>query len=94
MVGAWAAALVSVAAALRLAVKAAGTAVRAALSDELRRLWSELESQDQHYHEEMSELRDELRSLAREFRPNGGASVRDQLNRLETMLEAHVAGAR
>ena len=92
MAGAWAAALVSIAGALRLAVKAGGAAVRAAVADELRKLWSELESQDQHYHEEIVELRDEVRSLSREFRPNGGASVRDQLDRLELMLQAHVAG--
>ena len=94
MAGAWAAALVSIAGALRLAVKAAAAAVRAAVGDELRKLWSELESQDEHYHEEIAELRTAVRALTAEFRPNGGASVRDQLNRLEAMLEAHVAGAR
>jgi len=94
MVGAWAAAIVSTAAALRIALALGAKAIRAALSDELRKVWRELEEQDTYFHDEVRELRAELRELSAEFRPNGGASLRDQLNRLELMMLEHVGDPR
>ena len=90
MIGGWAAALVSTGAAIRLAIKFGGKAIRAAVGDELRKLWRELEEQDAYFHNELRELRVELRAVAAELRPNGGASLRDQLDRLETMMIEHI----
>jgi hypothetical protein len=91
MIGGWAAAMLSTAAAIRLAVKFGARAIRAALGEELRKLWRELEEQDTHFHDEIRELRSELRAVAAELRPNGGSSLRDQLNRVETMMIDHIS---
>lgn len=90
MVGGWAAAILSTAAAIRLGIKFGAKAIRAALGDELRKLWRELEDQDSYFHDEIRELRSELACVAAEMKPNGGASLRDQLNRVEQMMIEHI----
>lgn len=90
MIGGWAAAILSTAAAIRLGIKFGAKAIRAALADELRKLWRELEDQDSYFHDEIRELRAELAHVAAEMKPNGGASLRDQLNRLEQMMIEHI----
>jgi hypothetical protein len=90
MVGGWAAAILSTAAAIRLGIKFGAKAIRAALGDELRKLWRELDDQDRYFHDEIRELRADLASVAQELRPNGGASLRDQLGRVEQMMVEHI----
>jgi hypothetical protein len=90
MIGGWAAAILSTAAAIRLGIKFGAKAIRAAVADEMRKLWRELEEQDAYFHDAIRELRGELRAVAAELRPNGGASLRDQLNRVEAMMIEHI----
>jgi hypothetical protein len=92
MAGAWAGAILAVAALLRLSVKLGVRAVRAAVKEELGRLWKELDSQDDYFHGELLQLREEVRSLRAEFRPNGGGSLRDSVDRLERMVTDLAAG--
>jgi len=92
MVGAWSGAVLAVAGLLRLSVKLGVRAVRGAVKEELGRLWKELDSQDDYFHGELSELRAEVRSLRAEFRPNGGGSLRDSVDRLERMVADLAAG--
>lgn len=92
MVGAWSGAVLAVAALLRLFVKLGVRAVRAAVKEELGSLWRELESQDDYFHGALYELRSEVHALRSEFRPNGGGSLRDSVDRLERAVSDLAAG--
>jgi hypothetical protein len=86
MLGAWAGALIATAGASRLLVVGFTKLVRASLADEMKKVWLELREQDDWFHEQVRELREGLASISKELRPNGGASLRDTVDRLERMM--------
>ena len=90
MVGIWAGAVVATAAAARLLVTAFTKAVKATVGDEFRKVWRELADQDEWFHAELREVRSGLDEVREQFRPNGGGSLRDSIDRLELMLREHV----
>ena len=90
MVGAWAGAVIATVGAGRLLVVAFTKAVRATVGDEFRKVWSELSDQDEWFHAELREVRQGLDEVREQFRPNGGSSLRDSVDRLEAMLRDHV----
>ena len=90
MVGAWAGAIIAAAGAGRLLVTAFVKAVRATVGDEFRKVWSELSDQDEWFHQELREVQQGLNEVREQFRPNGGSSLRDSIDRLEMMLRDHV----
>lgn len=90
MVGAWAGAVIATAGAGRLLVAAFAKAVRATVGDEFRKVWAELADQDEWFHSELREVRSAVDEVREQFRPNGGSSLRDSVDRLEQMLREHV----
>jgi len=86
MVGAWAAAILSVAAAGKLISAGFVKLVKASIADEMRKVWKELNEQDDWFHEQVSGLKGHLDRICKELRPNGGSSLRDTVDRLELML--------
>ena len=90
MVGAWAGAIIATAGAGRLLVAAFVKAVRATVGDEFRKVWSELSDQDEWFHQELREVKDGLNEVREQFRPNGGSSLRDSVDRLERMMREHL----
>lgn len=90
MVGAWAGAVIATVGAGRLLVAAFVRAVGAAVSDEFRKVWSELSDQDEWFHQELREVRQAVTEVSEQLRPNGGGSLRDSIDRLELMLREHV----
>ena len=90
MIGAWAGAVIATVGAGRLLVTAFTKAVRATVGDEFRKVWSELADQDEWFHAELREVRSGLDEVWEQFRPNGGGSLRDSIDRLELMLREHV----
>lgn len=90
MVGAWAGAVIATVGAGRLLVAAFTKAVRATVGDEFRKVWSELADQDEWFHAELREVRSAVTEMREQFRPNGGGSLRDSVDRLEQMLREHV----
>ena len=79
MVGAWAAAIVSVVAAANLMYKAFMRAVRGAVTDEFDRVWREFDEQDKWQQMKFSELQKQI------------ALLHDQVVRLERVLSDRVA---
>jgi len=90
MVGMWAGAVLATVGVVRLLVTAFTKAVRATVGDEFRKVWSELADQDEWFHAELREVRSGLDEVREQFRPNGGGSLRDSIDRLELMLREHV----
>jgi len=90
MIGVWAGAIVATAAAARLIATAFTKAVSVTVADEFRKVWRELSDQDEWFHAELREVRQGLDEVREQFRPNGGSSLRDSVDRLERMLKAHV----
>lgn len=90
MVGVWAGAILAAVGVGRLAVTAFTKAVRATVGDEFRKVWSELADQDEWFHSELREVKDAVGEVREQFRPNGGGSLRDSIDRLEKMLRDHV----
>ena len=90
MVGAWAGAVIATVGAGRLLVAAFVRAVRATVGDEFRKVWRELADQDEWFHAELREVRAAVDEVREQFRPNGGSSLRDSVDRLEQMLREHV----
>jgi len=90
MLGVWAGAVVATAAAARLLITAFTRAVKAAVGDEFRKVWRELADQDEWFHAELREVKAGLDEVREQFRPNGGSSLRDSVDRLEAMLRDHV----
>ena len=92
MVGVWAGAILGVAAVGRLAVSAFTKAVRATVGDEFRKVWGELNDQDEWFHAELREVKAGLNEVREQFRPNGGSSLRDSVDRLERMMQEYLGG--
>ncbi len=90
MVGAWAGAVIATVGAGRLLVAAFTKAVRATVGDEFRKVWRELADQDEWFHSELREVKAAVTEVSEQFRPNGGGSLRDSVDRLEKMLREHV----
>ena len=90
MVGMWAGAVLATVGVVRLLVTAFTKAVSVTVADEFRKVWSELADQDEWFHAELREVRSGLDEVREQFRPNGGSSLRDSVDRLERMLKAHV----
>jgi membrane protein involved in colicin uptake len=78
MFGAWAAAIMSVAGAGRLVFKAFIKATRAAVSEEFKRVWKELDESDRWHEERFAKFERALDDL------------RQQIARLETMMKQYV----
>ena len=78
MWGAWAAALVSLAAAGKLFLNAFVKATKAAVSEEFRKIWRELDDSEKWHHERFSKFEAALEAL------------RQQVERLERMMQEHV----
>ena len=89
-VGVWAGAILATAGVVRLAVRGFSKAVSLAVADEFRKVWRELNDQDEWFHQELREVRAAVDEVREQFRPNGGSSLRDSVGRLERMLKAHV----
>ena len=53
-------------------------------------MWRELADQDEWFHTELRDLRAAVSDVQEQFRPNGGGSLRDSIDRLEKMLRDHV----
>lgn len=83
MVGGWAAAILGVAGVVRLGITLFVKAVRAALDETLGSLRGDLESMEDWWVERLEKIEDRLDGIDRELRPNGGASLRDTVDRLE-----------
>jgi len=79
MVGAWAAAIVSVVAAANVMYKAFMKAVRRAVTDEFDRVWREFDEQDKWQQAKFCELQKQI------------ALLHDQVVRLERVLSDRVA---
>lgn len=90
MVGVWAGTIIAVAGVVRLAITGFTKAVRVTVGDEFRKVWSELADQDEWFHTELRDLRTAVSDVQEQFRPNGGGSLRDSIDRLEKMLRDHV----
>ena len=82
MWGAWAAALVSLAAAGKLFLNAFVKATKAAVSEEFRKIWRELDDSEKWHHERFSKFEAALEAL------------REQVQRLEKMMQEHVQSGR
>ena len=78
MWGAWAAALVSLAAAGKLFLNAFVKATKAAVSEEFRKIWRELDDSEKWHHERFSKFEAALEAL------------REQVQRLEKMMQQHI----
>lgn len=79
MFGAWAAAIISLAAAGKLFLNAFVKATRAAVSEEFKRIWRELDESDRWHEERFAKFEAALDAL------------KEQVDRLEKMMQAHVA---
>jgi hypothetical protein len=79
MFGAWAAAIISLAAAGKLFLNAFVRATRSAVSEEFRRIWRELDESDRWHQERFSKFEAALDAL------------KEQVARLEQMMQAHVS---
>ena len=82
MWGAWAAAFVSLAAAGKLFLNAFVKATKAAVSEEFRKIWRELDESEKWHHERFSQFEAALEAL------------REQVQRLEKMMQEHVQSGR
>lgn len=83
MVAAWAGAILAVAGVVRLAVGLFVKAVHAALAEQVGGMRDSLESLEDWWVDRLEQIEDRLDRIDRELRPNGGASLRDTVDRLE-----------
>jgi hypothetical protein len=81
MVGAWAAALISVAAAGKLFLNAFIRATKAAVSEEFRRVWRELDESDRWHQERFAKFEAAIEQL------------QEQVKRLEALMQDHIRKA-
>jgi hypothetical protein len=79
MVAAWAAAIMTIAAAAKLFLNAFVKATKAAVSDEFRRVWREMDESDRWHQERFAKFEAALDEL------------RKQISRLELMMQQHVS---
>lgn len=82
-IGGWAAAILGVAGVVRLAVSLFVKAVEAALETTLESIRGDLDDLEEWWVERLATIEDRLNGIDRELRPNGGASLRDSVDRLE-----------
>jgi hypothetical protein len=78
MAGAWAAAVLSLAAASKLLLNAFVKATRAAVNEEFRKVWRDMDESDRWHQERFSKFEEALEAL------------RYQVQRLEQMMREHV----
>jgi len=78
MVGMWAAAVVSVAAAGKILLIAFTKATRAVVNEEFRKVWRDLDESDRWHQERFSKFERALEAL------------REQVERLERLMQEHV----
>lgn len=78
MVAAWAAAIMTIAAAGKLFLNAFVRATKAAVSDEFRRVWLEMDESDRWHSERFSKFEAALEAL------------KHQVDRLEVMMREHM----
>jgi len=78
MVGMWAAAVVSVAAAGKIFLIAFTKATRAVVNEEFRKVWRDLDESDRWHQERFSKFEEALEAL------------REQVERLERLMQEHV----
>lgn len=83
MVGVWAGAILAVAGVVRLGISLFVRAVEAALDATLESIRLDLESMEDWWVDRLEKIEDRLDGIDRELRPNGGASLRDTVDRLE-----------
>ena len=78
MVGAWAAAIIATAGAGKLFLNAFVKATKAAVSEEFRKIWRDLDESDRWHQERFAAFKRALEEL------------RHQVQRLEQMMRAHM----
>jgi TolA-binding protein len=78
MVAAWAAAIMTIAAAGKLFLNAFVKATKAAVSDEFRRVWREMDESDRWHQERFGKFEEQLRHL------------QEQVSRLERLIQQFV----
>ena len=78
MVGAWAAAIIAIAGAAKLFLNAFVKATQAAVSEEFRKIWRDLDESDRWHQERFAAFERALDEL------------RQQVQRLEQMMQAHM----
>jgi len=83
MVGGWATAIAATIGAGHLIVRLFVKAVRAALFEQTQGFKDDLETLEEWWVERLEQIEDRLDRIDRELRPNGGASLRDTVDRLE-----------
>lgn len=88
MIGGWAAAILGIAAVIRLGISLFVKAVQAALDDTLSAIRGDLDDLEDWWVERLRSIEDRLNGIDRELRPNGGASLRDTVDRLETWVKS------
>lgn len=78
MIGAWAAALMTIVAASKLFLNAFVKATKAAVSEEFRRVWREMDESDRWHQERFSKFEEQLRHL------------QEHIARLERLIQQYV----
>lgn len=86
MIGIAAGAIIALAGASRIIAAGFVRLVKASIADEMRKVWTELRDQDEWFHDQIREVKHELAGIHAQLRPNGGMSLRDSVDRLETLL--------
>jgi hypothetical protein len=79
MAGAWAAAIIAIAGAAKLFLNAFVKATKAAVSEEFRKVWRDLDESDRWHQERFSKFEEALEAL------------REQVERLERLMQEHMA---
>lgn len=85
-VGLWAGAVLGVAGVARLAVGVFVKAVGLAIGEQIEGLRDRLDQDEEFWTRRLAALEDRLARIDAELRPNGGASLRDTVDRLEARL--------
>lgn len=78
MIGAWAAALMTIVAASKLFLNAFVKATKAAVSEEFRRVWREMDESDRWHQERFAKFEEQLRHL------------QEHIARLERLIQQYV----
>lgn len=86
MLGAAAASITAIVGVLALGASLFARGVKVVVRDELGDMREHLRAHEQKVDVWLTELERRVDALTAEFRPNGGSSIRDQLDRLERML--------
>jgi TolA-binding protein len=78
MAGAWAAAVLSLAAAAKLFLNAFTKATRSVVNEEFRKVWRDLDESDRWHQERFAQFERALREM------------REQISRLERLMQEHI----